>query len=126
MNTNNSILAFLHFDNPTNDQKHALIGIQSFLETNSDQDFFILRGAAGTGKTSIISAVVGFLNFNAKPFKIAAPTGRAARIVGKKTNAVSTTIHSMIYIPESNGKTGVVTFKLKNKIDQNPCLYIID
>jgi exodeoxyribonuclease-5 len=126
MKINNSILPFLHFENPTKNQKDALICIQSFLETDSDQDFFILRGAAGTGKTSIISAVVGFLNFNSKPFKIAAPTGRAARIVGKKTNAVSTTIHSMIYIPESNGKTGVVTFKLKNKIDQKPCLYIID
>ena len=126
MKTENSILDFLHFSRPTKDQTDALIGIQSFLETDSNQDFFILRGAAGTGKTSIISAVVGFLNFNTKPFKIAAPTGRAARIVGKKTNAVSTTIHSMIYIPESNGKTGVVTFKLKSKIDENPCLYIID
>jgi exodeoxyribonuclease-5 len=126
MKTENSILDFLHFSKPTKDQTDVLIGIQSFLKTGSDQDFFILRGAAGTGKTSIISAVVGFLNFNSKPFKIAAPTGRAARIVGKKTNSTASTIHSMIYIPESNGKTGVVTFKLKSKIDENPCLYIID
>ena len=124
MNKDNSILEFLHFSHPTNDQKNVLNGLQSFIK--SDQDFFILRGAAGTGKTSIISAVVGFLNFNSKQFKIAAPTGRAARIVGKKTNAASATVHSMIYIPESNTKTGVVTFKLKNRIDEIPCTYIID
>ncbi len=121
-----SILDFLHFANPTKDQTDALLAIQSFLDEESNTDFFILRGAAGTGKTSIISAVVGFLNNSSKPFKIAAPTGRAARIIGKKTNNASTTIHSMIYIPESNGKTGVVSFKLKFKLDQKPCLYIID
>ena len=64
MNKDNSILEFLHFSHPTNDQKNVLNGLQSFIK--SDQDFFILRGAAGTGKTSIISAVVGFLNFNSK------------------------------------------------------------
>ena len=126
MKTENSILDFLHFSRPTNDQKNALIAIQLFIETNSDQDFIILRGAAGTGKTSIISAVVGFLNFNSKPFKIAAPTGRAARIIGKKTNATTSTIHSLIYIPESNATTGIVNFKLKNNINEAPCLYIVD
>ena len=122
----NSILDFLHFSNPTKGQEKALIGIEQFLNVDNKEDFLILRGAAGTGKTSITSAVIEYLNDLNRPFKIAAPTGRAARIIGKKTNSVSSTIHSMIYIPEANSKTGVVSFKLKTKLDEKPTLYIID
>lgn len=54
-----SILDFLHFNNPTTGQVTALKGIQSFVELSFSDKFLILRGAAGTGKTSIVSALVG-------------------------------------------------------------------
>ena len=121
-----SVLDFLHFNNPTNDQVNALKGIDRFVqESNSDQ-FMILRGAAGTGKTSIVSAIVGYYNNNGEQYKIAAPTGRAARIIGKKVGAGASTVHSMIFIPETDSKTGKVSFDLKIQIDESPTLYIID
>ena len=121
-----SILNFLHFNNPTNDQVKALHALSEFVRDSADKECFILKGAAGTGKTSIVSALVGYLNHKNINYKIAAPTGRAARIIGRKAGSISSTIHSMIFIPETNKKTGQVTFKLKRHIDENPTVYIID
>lgn len=120
------VLDFLHFSNPTEDQRTALNGVNQFLQEENQNDFLILRGAAGTGKTSIVSAIVGYLNTENRGYQIAAPTGRAARIIGRKAGTSSTTIHSMIFIPKTNKKTGQVTFKLKRHIDDNPKIYIID
>jgi exodeoxyribonuclease-5 len=91
------ILNFLHFHTPTLEQKSALEALSMFVEEDNLDDFFILSGAAGTGKTSITSALIGYLNENKILYKIAAPTGRAARILGKKSKTVSSTIHSLIY-----------------------------
>jgi exodeoxyribonuclease-5 len=121
-----SILNFLHFNNPTRDQINALNALSSFVSNSSDKNCFILKGAAGTGKTSIVSALIGFLNAENREYKIAAPTGRAARIIGRKAGSISSTIHSMIFIPETNKKTGQVTFKLKHHTDEKPTVYIID
>jgi exodeoxyribonuclease-5 len=121
-----SILNYLHFNNPTRDQINALNALSVFVGETSDKKFFIMKGAAGTGKTSLVSALIGFLNSENRAYKIAAPTGRAARIIGRKAGTVSSTIHSMIFIPETNKKTGQVTFKLKRHIDDNPTIYIID
>ena len=121
-----SILNFLHFNNPTNDQTKVLNALSVFVNDTSDKKCFILKGAAGTGKTSIVSALVGFLNHENREYKIAAPTGRAARIIGRKAGTISSTIHSMIFIPETNKKTGQITFKLKSHRDENPTVYIID
>jgi exodeoxyribonuclease-5 len=121
-----SILNFLHFNNPTRDQINALNALSRFVGNSSDKKCFILKGAAGTGKTSIVSALIGFLNAENSEYKIAAPTGRAARIIGRKAGSISSTIHSMIFIPETNKKTGQVTFKLKHHTDEKPTVYIID
>ena len=74
-------------------------------ETNKD-DFYIMCGAAATGKTSITTALIGHLNANAINYKIAAPTGRAARILGRKSKTVNSTIHSLIYNTKPNSETG--------------------
>lgn len=121
-----SILNFLHFGNPTNDQKNALHGLQTFVSDDSDKDFLILKGAAGTGKTSLVSALVGYMNDQRRPYRIAAPTGRAARIIGRKAGALSSTIHSMIFTPEANSKTGQIKFNMKYEINEKPTVYIID
>ena len=102
------ILEYLHFHTPTSEQKTALEALALFVEKSNKDDFFILSGAAGTGKTSITSALIGYLNDNEIPFKIAAPTGRAARILGKKSQTISSTIHSLIYNAETNKETGEV------------------
>ena len=55
-----SILDYLVFDCPTTEQVDVLNAMQTFVGAENDEDFMILCGAAGTGKTSITSALIGF------------------------------------------------------------------
>lgn len=121
-----SILNFLHFNHPTQEQETVLKAMEDFVETENPFDFLVLCGAAGTGKTSITAALIGYLNSIEKPYKIAAPTGRAARILGRKAKTTTSTIHSLIYSPSTNKETGNVTFKLKSGYNQKAHVYIID
>jgi exodeoxyribonuclease V len=123
---NNSILEFLYFSSPTKEQKTVLKAMQEFVKPDNPDDFLILCGAAGTGKTSITAALIGFLNHLNQPYKISAPTGRAARILGRKANTVTSTIHSLIYTPKPDNSTGRVTFKLKLGYNPQMTIYIID
>ena len=58
---------------------------------------FILKGFAGTGKTTLIKTLVSYLNQNKIKFSLMAPTGRAAAILQQKTNHPTFTIHKSIY-----------------------------
>jgi exodeoxyribonuclease-5 len=80
MENKKNILDYLHFHLPTVEQKLALEALAQFVDIANKEDFFILSGAAGTGKTSITSALVGYLNKDTQ-YRIIAPTGRAARIL---------------------------------------------
>jgi exodeoxyribonuclease-5 len=122
----NSIFSFLHFGNPTKDQNKALCAMEKFVSPKDISDFLIISGAAGTGKTSIISALIGYLNHNEHHYKIVAPTGRAARIIGRKSKSTASTIHSLIYKPKNDPNTGVVEFILKSMRNEFPMVFIID
>jgi exodeoxyribonuclease-5 len=121
-----TILDHLQFDCPTSQQKSALLGMSDFVKKTNKDDFFIMCGAAGTGKTSISTALIGHLNANAIHYKIAAPTGRAARILGRKSKTVNSTIHSLIYNTKPNPETGEVVFTLKENSVKDFSVFIID
>ena len=120
------IFKYLHFAHPTEEQAQVLKAMEAFISEADPYDFLILCGAAGTGKTSITAALIGYLNSLGRQYRIAAPTGRAARIIGRKAKATTSTIHSLIYLPETNDQTGVVTFHLKSCEDQVYTIFIID
>ena len=124
--TTKTILDFLHFSRPTQEQETVLRAMANFVQKENQDDFMILCGAAGTGKTSITSALIGYLNENKQLYKIAAPTGRAARMLGRKAKTTTSTIHSLIYKVETDSETGKVNFKLKSQHDTSPTIYIID
>ena len=107
------IFKHLHFSHPTKEQAEVLKEMEAFVDDSNPFDFIVLCGAAGTGKTSITAALIGYLNEIDKPYRIAAPTGRAARILGRKAKTTTSTIHSMIYAPKADNETGKVSFKLK-------------
>jgi len=85
------------------EQTEALNAITAFVRDDAT-DVFILRGSAGTGKTTLIAKIAASLAAAKIPCMALAPTGRAARILGNKLHAISSgsgcaskTIHSEIY-----------------------------
>jgi len=79
----------------TSDQQSVLQKIQSFIH-DSGKQVFILKGAAGSGKTTLIKELIEMLHNEHKAYQLMAPTGRAAKILRDKTG-VGTTIHRGIY-----------------------------
>jgi exodeoxyribonuclease-5 len=126
MENNITILDYLHFDCPTAQQKEALLGMSTFIKSDNKDDFYILCGTAGTGKTSITSALIGYMNAKATHYKIVAPTGRAARILGRKSKTLTGTIHSLIYDVKTNSETGEIIFALKENPVKELSIYIVD
>lgn len=80
---------------PTPTQQHVLDQIKSFLQSEGG-GIFILKGYAGTGKTTMIKFIVEYLNSQKTKYQLMAPTGRAAKVLRDKVGS-ATTIHSAIY-----------------------------
>lgn len=78
----------------TQQQRHVLDAIKKFME--SDAAVFILRGYAGTGKTTMIKQMADYIS-TIRPITLMAPTGRAARVLHLKTGYEAHTIHRVIY-----------------------------
>lgn len=76
-------------------QQQALDSFEQFLK--GDNSIFILRGYAGTGKTTLIKPIVDIAASNGRTSLLMAPTGRAAKILSDKTKVDATTIHKGIY-----------------------------
>lgn len=76
------------------DQENVIQNLEDFLE--GKDSVFILKGYAGTGKTTLIKGLVEALDNEKKNFLICAPTGRASKILRNKTG-YGKTIHSTIY-----------------------------
>ncbi|RMD47973.1 MAG: hypothetical protein D6830_07790, partial [Ignavibacteria bacterium] len=87
--------------NLTADQNDALNKITNFLQSR-DRQIFILKGYAGSGKTYLIKIIAEYLKKNHIDFYLAAPTGRAARVLASKSGMNATTIHKLIYSEKSN------------------------
>ena len=82
---------------PTEDQLILIEKLASFI-VNSDDDFiFLVKGYAGTGKTLVMGALVGALNEIGIKTVLAAPVGRAAKIMSNYSGFPATTIHKKIY-----------------------------
>ena len=64
---------------PTSEQSEVIDMIGDFLMSRRDMELFLLRGYAGTGKTTLVSALVKTLVELHQPVVLMAPTGRAAR-----------------------------------------------
>lgn len=118
----------------TDGQNSLLDKLDTFLSDNST--CFLLKGYAGTGKTFMMKGFADFLTETKRSFKVAAPTGRAAKVISQKTKRKAYTIHKTIYsnkdLKEFKAKDedGTETFKfyyeLKHNEDPNNTIYIID
>ena len=117
------IYAKLSFD-ATNNQKKIIEQLSSWL---SDDDFgriFILNGYAGTGKTTIIAAVVDALKTLGIKTILLAPTGRAAKVLSHYASQDAFTIHKRIYRERS-----ITDYESKFSLDYNRekgAVFIVD
>ncbi|MDB4195881.1 MAG: AAA family ATPase [Flavobacteriales bacterium] len=107
----------------TKDQEQLLASLHKFLESTTDKKLFVMNGYAGTGKTSLVSALTQILGkFNYKTVLLA-PTGRAAKVISGYSKRRAFTIHKMIYIYKHvNGRS---MFVLKKNTLTNT-LFIVD
>jgi exodeoxyribonuclease-5 len=87
-----------HFSQqPTDDQEILVKSLIDFIFTKESHQLFLLKGYAGTGKTTILGAFVKSLLEAKARVKLLAPTGRAAKVLAGKSNQMANTIHKFIY-----------------------------
>ena len=82
---------------PTREQEKAAEMMAEFLFEESCDQVFLLRGYAGTGKTSLVGALVRCLDAMQRRTVLMAPTGRAAKVFSLHANHTAFTIHKRIY-----------------------------
>ena len=82
---------------PTADQLHAVEVFARFMTDRDERAVMILRGSAGTGKTSLAGAIVRTILELRQKVTLLAPTGRAAKVFSLNANQPASTIHRSIY-----------------------------
>ncbi len=109
---------------PTLKQDAFFAKIVPFLTDPSDDSIFVLKGYAGTGKTTVISTLVANLPSLHLKYVLLAPTGRAAKVIANYSGKLAFTIHKKIYFPNKS-KNGGIAFKLKENKHKNT-VFIVD
>lgn len=87
---------------PTTQQAELILKLSQFVVNTQNKDVFLLKGYAGTGKTTVISALVKALAEFETDTILLAPTGRAAKVFSKTANTPAYTIHKKIFRAKSN------------------------
>ena len=88
---------------PTQDQREAMNVFTLFIGEREGLPVMLFRGSAGTGKTSLVSAMVKTLQQLKQKVILMAPTGRAAKVLSLNSDTLATTIHRKIYRQKSLG-----------------------
>ena len=118
------IQSFLPFI-PNTDQEALLQSLARFLLSDSHRKAFLLRGYAGTGKTSVIASLVKAMQTMKKSCVLLAPTGRAAKVMSHYAGLPAFTIHRWIYRANSSvSPTGARFSVADNKLRDT--LFIVD
>ncbi|NIJ45252.1 ATP-dependent exoDNAse (exonuclease V) alpha subunit [Wenyingzhuangia heitensis] len=100
---------------PTKIQEELLNQLAAFSFDTDDDAIFILKGYAGTGKTTSISTFVNHLWEVGKKAVLLAPTGRAAKVISNYSKKKAYTIHKKIYHPKKQSNGNVAFVKQPNK-----------
>ena len=109
---------------PTPEQEIAVKTLSEFLLASRNERVFLLRGYAGTGKTSLVGALVRTLDKLQQKSVLLAPTGRAAKVFSAYAGHPAFTIHKKIYRQQSfSNETG--NFSVNDNLTTHT-LYIVD
>lgn len=109
---------------PTENQKKIIESFSDYLSEDNSSTFFVLNGYAGTGKTTIIAAIVSALKSLGIKTILLAPTGRAAKVLSQYSGEKALTIHKRIYREQTNA---AYESKFSLNINrENEALFIVD
>ncbi|MDE6340841.1 MAG: AAA family ATPase [Muribaculaceae bacterium] len=109
---------------PLEGQTIALYKMAEYVVSGLWRDVFVLNGYAGTGKTSVVAALIKALAHLKIKTVVLAPTGRAAKVAGAMAGRMASTIHRRIYHLETT-QAGESTVSLSANRDQNT-VFIVD
>ncbi|NKI28343.1 AAA family ATPase [Arenibacter sp. 6A1] len=109
---------------PTMKQVVALQQLATFILSKEKDSVFMLKGFAGTGKTTIIGAVVTNLWKTTMKAVLMAPTGRAAKVMSNYSATQAFTIHRKIYFPKKQSGGGIQFVLAPNK--HRNTIFIVD
>ncbi|TAJ15703.1 ATP-dependent endonuclease [Marinilabiliaceae bacterium JC017] len=109
---------------PTPSQEKAIGALARFLTSSEQQKVMILKGYAGTGKTSLMKGFVEVLDEFKTPSVLMAPTGRAAKVLSGYVGKPAYTIHKIIYRQKS-ANDGLGSFDLNFNKNQD-AVFIVD
>ena len=82
---------------PTESQAKVLYHLSAFILTEKERPLYLLRGYAGTGKTTLVSTLVKTLPSIGMRYQLLAPTGRAAKVMSNYTGKPASTLHRKLY-----------------------------
>ena len=108
---------------PTPEQEHALDVFSWFMTDREEHVVMILRGSAGTGKTTLAGAIVRSMVALKQKLILLAPTGRAAKVLSLHSGHDAYTIHRRIYRQKSAGSLSA--FTLNDNLNRDT-LYVVD
>ena len=109
---------------PTAKQSVALQKLASFVLSMEKDSVFMLKGFAGTGKTTIVGTIVTNLWKTTMKAVLMAPTGRAAKVMSNYSGTQAFTIHRKIYFPKKQSGGGVQFVLSPNK--HRNTIFIVD
>lgn len=100
---------------PTTKQEIFFRMVSSFIMDPSNESIFVLKGYAGTGKTTVVSTLVNNLLEVKRKYVLLAPTGRAAKVISSYSGKPAYTIHKKIYFPKKLSGGGMGFTMAQNK-----------
>jgi exodeoxyribonuclease V len=109
---------------PTDSQQDLIENIPGFITGGKGREILLVKGYAGTGKTSVIGALVKTMNVLKSKVFLLAPTGRAAKVLSSYCSQNAYTIHKKIY-RQKTSSDGTGKFVLDNNLHKNT-LFIVD
>lgn len=108
---------------PTPDQQQLILKLSAFVTSKVDTQLFLLKGYAGTGKTTLVGTLINILPKLRMKSVLLAPTGRAAKVLSGYSGQKAFTIHKKIYTLYSR-KDGSVKVNLQKNPHKNTLFFI--
>ena len=109
---------------PTEGQAKVLYHLSAFILTDKERPVYLLRGYAGTGKTTLVSTLVKTLPNIGMRYQLLAPTGRAAKVMSTYTGKPASTLHRRLYRFQVNANGEFRMARAENKAKNT--VFIVD